>query len=59
MDSRDADLSAPAFNPLANGRPWHRLYRHDNYGRLQRTKTHRDPRNAFRHRQSIRPTGPR
>ncbi|MGW2491945.1 BBE domain-containing protein [Streptomyces sp. NPDC001606] len=50
----DADLSNPEFNPPANGQPWHRLYYKDNYARLQRTKAHWDPRDIFRHRQSVR-----
>jgi hypothetical protein len=53
----DADLGDPAYNPPANGQPWHRLYYQDNHARLQRTKAYWDPRNVFRHRQSVRLTG--
>ncbi|WP_369394980.1 FAD-dependent oxidoreductase [Streptomyces sp. CG1] len=53
----DADLSDPAINPPANGQPWHRLYYKDSYQKLQATKAHWDPRNVFRHRQSIRLPG--
>ncbi|MEC3994866.1 FAD-binding protein [Actinacidiphila sp. DG2A-62] len=47
----DADLSDPAFN--TSGVPWSTLYYKDAYPRLQRIKKKYDPRNVFRHRQSI------
>ncbi|MEU8890006.1 FAD-binding protein [Streptomyces sp. NPDC048442] len=49
----DADLSDPEFN--TSKVPWTELYYKGNYQRLQRTKRTWDPRNVFRHRQSIRP----
>ncbi|WBO68356.1 FAD-binding oxidoreductase [Streptomyces camelliae] len=53
----DADLSDPEFNPPEAEQPWYRLYYKDNYDRLQRTKAHWDPRDVFRHRQSVRLPG--
>ncbi|MBC9725460.1 FAD-dependent oxidoreductase [Streptomyces sp. TRM68367] len=50
----DADLSDPALNPPGIGQPWYTLYYKDNYPRLQRAKAHWDPRNVFRHQQSVR-----
>lgn len=47
----DADLSTPDWN--TSGVPWHTLYYKDNYARLQRVKARWDPRNVFRHRQSV------
>jgi hypothetical protein len=47
----DNDLSDPEFNK--SGIPWHQLYYKDNYARLQKVKAAWDPRNVFRHRQSI------
>jgi hypothetical protein len=49
----DADLSDPAFNQSSS--TWHDLYYKDNYRRLQRVKKAYDPRNFFRHRQSVQP----
>ena len=49
----DADLLDPRFNRSST--PWHDLYYKDNYPRLQRIKAHWDPRNFFRHSQSIEP----
>ena len=48
----DVDLADPALNmsPV----PWHALYYHDNYLRLQRIKNRYDPRNVFHHALSIR-----
>ncbi|MFF8435933.1 FAD-binding oxidoreductase [Streptomyces bacillaris] len=48
----DGDLSDPDHN--ASGVPWHDLYWKGNYARLQRVKRAWDPRDVFRHRQSIR-----
>ena len=48
----DADLADPALN--TSGVPWHTLYYHENYPRLQRIKARWDPRNVFRHALSIR-----
>ncbi|NJP65494.1 FAD-binding oxidoreductase [Streptomyces sp. ventii] len=47
----DADLSDPRHN--RSGVPWHTLYYKDAYPRLQRVKKKYDPRNVFRHRQSV------
>ncbi|MFE0478230.1 FAD-binding oxidoreductase [Streptomyces sp. NPDC058947] len=47
----DNDLSDPEFNK--SGIPWHQLYYKDNYARLRKVKAAWDPRNVFRHRQSI------
>lgn len=47
----DIDLSDPRFNKSSV--PWHDLYYKENYPRLQRIKQKWDPRNTFRHGQSI------
>lgn len=47
----DTDLSDPAFN--SSEVPWHGLYYKDNYLRLQQVKARWDPKNIFRHSQSI------
>jgi len=47
----DADLSDPAWNRSAS--PWYELYYKGAYPRLQQIKLRYDPRNVFRHRQSI------
>jgi hypothetical protein len=47
----DTDLSDPAWNTSADA--WSRLYYKDAYPRLQRAKRRWDPRDVFRHRQSI------
>jgi FAD/FMN-containing dehydrogenase len=47
----DTDLSDPAFN--ASDVAWHDLYYKGNYARLQQAKATWDPRNTFRHAQSI------
>ncbi|WP_328308031.1 FAD-binding protein [Streptomyces sp. NBC_00442] len=51
----DADLSDPRHN--TSSVPWHALYYKANYPRLQRVKDAWDPRDVFRHRQSVRPSG--
>ncbi|MFF7635345.1 FAD-binding oxidoreductase [Kitasatospora sp. NPDC008050] len=48
----DRDISDPAFN--TSNVPWTTLYYKDNYPRLQQIKQQYDPRDFFRHRQSIR-----
>ncbi|EMF24634.1 secreted FAD-linked oxidase [Streptomyces gancidicus BKS 13-15] len=47
----DADITDPNVN--TSGVPWYTLYYKDNYPRLQRIKAAYDPRNIFRHSQSI------
>jgi hypothetical protein len=47
----DADLSDPTWNQSTS--TWHDLYYKDNYRRLQTVKKAYDPRNFFRHRQSV------
>ncbi|MEU6071657.1 FAD-binding oxidoreductase [Streptomyces sp. NPDC047082] len=47
----DADITDTKVN--TTGVPWHTLYYKDNYPRLQRVKAAYDPRNTFRHSQSI------
>jgi hypothetical protein len=47
----DADLSDRTLNRSAT--PWHALYYKGSYPRLQRAKARWDPRNVFRHAQSI------
>ncbi|GAA4620154.1 BBE domain-containing protein [Actinoallomurus vinaceus] len=47
----DADLSDPLYN--RSGTPWYTLYYKENYPRLQQIKRRWDPRNFFRHRQSV------
>ncbi|MFG3108762.1 FAD-dependent oxidoreductase [Streptomyces tendae] len=48
----DGDLSDPAYN--TSSVPWHDLYWKQNYPRLQQVKRDWDPRDVFRHRQSVR-----
>lgn len=48
----DADLGDPEFNKSSVD--WHDLYHKQNYPRLQRVKARWDPRDFFRHAQSIR-----
>ncbi|WP_424217612.1 FAD-binding oxidoreductase (plasmid) [Streptomyces sp. BI20] len=48
----DIDLHDPVYN--TSGVPWHRLYYKDNYARLQQIKKKYDPRDVFRHSQSVR-----
>ncbi|MFD4522528.1 FAD-binding protein [Streptomyces sp. NPDC058470] len=48
----DGDLSDPAFNTSSVA--WHDLYWKQNYPRLQQVKKTWDPRDVFRHRQSVR-----
>jgi FAD/FMN-containing dehydrogenase len=48
----DIDLSDPSIN--TSGVPWYTLYYKNNYPRLQQVKARWDPRNVFRHSQSIR-----
>ncbi|MET7694823.1 FAD-binding protein [Streptomyces sp. NPDC005483] len=47
----DADITDTKVN--TTGVPWYTLYYRDNYPRLQRIKAAYDPRNTFRHSQSI------
>ncbi|MFJ5552573.1 FAD-binding protein [Streptomyces sp. NPDC093225] len=47
----DIDLHDPQFNKSAT--PWHELYYKGNYAKLQQVKKKYDPRNVFRHSQSI------
>lgn len=47
----DADLSDPVYNKSSV--PWSTLYYKDSYPRLQQIKKKYDPRNFFRHRQSV------
>lgn len=47
----DADISDPAYNRSSS--PWHALYYKGAYPRLQAVKKRYDPRDTFRHRQSI------
>ncbi|WP_229849152.1 FAD-binding oxidoreductase [Streptomyces melanogenes] len=47
----DTDISDPAYN--TSSAPWHRLYYKDNYPRLQKVKAAWDPKNIFRHGQSV------
>jgi hypothetical protein len=47
----DIDLGDPQYNKSSV--PWHDLYYKGNYPRLQRVKEKWDPRNFFRHSQSI------
>jgi hypothetical protein len=48
----DIDLNDPKLN--TSGVPWYTLYYKDNYPRLQQVKARWDPRDVFRHGQSIR-----
>ncbi|MFC5722900.1 FAD-binding oxidoreductase [Streptomyces gamaensis] len=48
----DSDITDPDQNK--SGVPWYTLYYKDNYPRLQRVKAAYDPRDFFRHSQSIR-----
>ncbi|WP_268891345.1 FAD-binding oxidoreductase [Actinokineospora pegani] len=47
----DTDLSNPAYN--SSQVPWHGLYYKGNYARLQQVKARWDPKNIFRHAQSV------
>ncbi|GAA3044257.1 FAD-binding oxidoreductase [Actinokineospora globicatena] len=51
----DIDLGDPRWN--TSGVAWHQLYFKDSYPRLQRAKARFDPREVFRHAQSIRLPG--
>ncbi|WP_419992783.1 FAD-binding protein [Streptomyces boninensis] len=48
----DIDLSDEKYN--TSGVPWHELYYKDGYPRLQQVKKKYDPRDFFRHSQSVR-----
>ena len=48
----DIDLSDSTLNRSAA--PWHQLYFQHNYPRLQQVKARWDPRDTFRHAQSVR-----
>ncbi|WP_243762427.1 FAD-binding oxidoreductase [Streptomyces sp. Tu 3180] len=48
----DNDLNDPKYNTSST--PWHALYYKDNYPRLQRVKKKYDPKDFFRHAQSVR-----
>ncbi|WP_424217613.1 FAD-binding oxidoreductase (plasmid) [Streptomyces sp. BI20] len=48
----DADLNSPQHNTSTT--PWHDLYYKGNYPRLQQVKKKYDPRDFFRHAQSVR-----
>ncbi|MFF7726039.1 FAD-binding oxidoreductase [Streptomyces sp. NPDC008001] len=51
----DTDLNAARWN--RSGAPWHELYFKGNYRRLQAVKARWDPRDVFRHEQSVRLPG--
>ncbi|MFE0106913.1 FAD-binding oxidoreductase [Streptomyces sp. NPDC059009] len=48
----DNDLGDPKYN--SSSTPWHDLYYRGNYAKLQQVKKKYDPRNFFRHAQSVR-----
>jgi hypothetical protein len=51
VNNPDPDITDPTYN--RSGVPWYTLYYKDNYPRLQRVKAVYDPREFFRHPQSI------
>ncbi|WP_431909519.1 FAD-binding oxidoreductase [Nonomuraea jabiensis] len=51
INNPDPDITDPAFN--RSGVPWQTLYYKGNYARLQQVKAAYDPRNVFRHAQSV------
>ncbi|MCK2220672.1 FAD-binding protein [Actinomadura sp. ATCC 31491] len=51
VNNPDPDITDPAWN--RSGVPWHTLYYKGNYPRLQQAKAAYDPREVFRHAQSV------
>ncbi|MEV4108856.1 FAD-binding protein [Nonomuraea sp. NPDC049695] len=51
INNPDPDITDPAFN--RSGVPWQTLYYKGNYAKLQQVKAAYDPRDVFRHAQSV------
>ncbi|MFH9075232.1 FAD-dependent oxidoreductase [Streptomyces alboflavus] len=51
VNYQDSDITDPKLN--TSGVPWHTLYYKDHYPRLTRVKAKYDPKNVFRHAQSV------